>query len=458
MTREDIGKEFISMCHVLEIETNAISCETEHSKKTDAIRLNYAGFTLQLCLLKAAVSNTPPCTLYCLFIPSCGEGRYLHLGEVTDGFDCTVFPYIENTDRLQKCFNSLAETIKNSLEKLGCLAADRQKISALFNMQEQELRRIFNLRDRHFPSDENDRVKYLIYIEGLYSFTYYLPAFTVDDAYISYLKGEFDTAERRYQQKKRRITAEEELAAALVQMDSEYRPIPEGCFAAKDLAKVRRGSRTLAFAVMFGIMTLLLSIGIYAVYYINSLGTVYTYKTPWYYAIIPSVFPALFAAYLHSGGIIRLVRRDWGRRLSDFNEIAFGPILRVSVNLILVFSLAMSIMYIVWATSNTVKFYDDMLTVPAVEYPTPWTETDSYSYENIQEIYLIGEHRGYYGRTVSRTSYVIVFKSGYMLDLDGYLPYVAQKSRIAMITDKYGIQPKYAKNIDLIPLPAQIPE
>ncbi len=458
MKREDIGKAFTSMCHVLAAETHAAESEDELSKKQDSVRLKYAGFELKLCFLKASASNTPPCTLFCLFVPLCGKNRYLHLGEVTDTFDCTVFPYIENIDRLKKCFDSLSGIIKCNLGHLHALASDPEKIKSMLGIQEQELRQTFHLKDKHFPSEEDARNNYLIYIEGLYTFTYYLPALTVDDAYISYLKGEFDAAEKRYQRKKSRINAEERLAAALTEMDSEYRPMPDGCFAAKDYAKVRRGSRTLAFAMTLGVLTLLLSIIIYAVYLINSIGTVYTYKTPWYNAVLPAMFPALFAAYLYNGGIIKLIRRDWGRRLSDFNEISFGPILRVAINTMLTFSLAMSLMTIVWATSDTVRFYDDRLTVPAVEYPTPWTEVDEYMYDDISEVYIIGERVGNYGHTVSRASYVIVFKNGYMLDLDRYLPYVVQKKRIGMLDEKYGITPKYVRNAEAIAPSAPNPE
>lgn len=384
-----------------------------------------------------------PCTLFVRLRAKSHEGRFFELTDIADAFgdesfECAVFPYIETEERLTACLDALAERLAALLPSMKAVFADDNALKELFDRQEKCFREQYMLKDKHLTfHDESAKEDYLEYLCDLYETTAYLPTMTTDDAYISFLSGDRAKAERLIKKKKRPLDFERRLLAAMYELPPDFKPISDECFARSDYKSALRGKILATFLLMLPVFT-----AVYCGAYVQlcrllSKGCLMSLEMPWYDGILLfAAAPALMTAVTHYDHISALfTSRASRKRLTEFTDITISQKFRTSLNILLTIVLAFSAFEMMMLSSIAVRFYGGKVTEPATEIPMPWDNVIAYKYEDVTGIYRYDGQTNDYDEYISRPGYVITFKGGYSLDLDGYGDIDTQASAVALLNE-----------------------
>ncbi len=386
-----------------------------------------------------------PCTLFARLRSRRSEHRFFELTDIADAFgnesfECLVFPYIETDERLQACLEVLTKHLSALLPSIKAVFADEKQLSTLYERQEECFKQQFSLKDKHLNFEDQDaKETYLASLCSLYETSAYLPTMTTDDAYLSFLYGDRAKTERLIKKKKRPLDFESRLLKALYDMPPSFVPISDKCFARQHYKTALRGKILGTF-----MLTLPLYAAIYCGAYIMlcrllSGNSIISLAMPWYYGVfLFAAMPALFTAITHYDHIAVLFISSAARkRLTAFTDITISQKFRTGLNMLLTAILAFSAFQAMLLSSDAVRFYSDRVTVPATDLPMPWDNVITYKYEDITGVYRYDGFINDYDEYIARPGYVITFKGGYSLDLDGYADVFKQQEQAAELLSDY---------------------
>lgn len=386
-----------------------------------------------------------PCTLFARLRSKRSESRFFELTDIADAFgnesfECLVFPYIETDERMQACLDALTKHLLVLLPSIKAAFADENRLSMLYERQEECFKQQFSLKDKHLSFEDQDAKEgYLASLCSLYETSAYLPTMTTDDAYLSFLYGDRAKAERLIKKKKRPLDFERRLLKALYDMPPSFVPISDECFARRHYKLALRGKILGTF-----MLTLLLYSAVYCCAYtmlcrLLSGDSIISLAMPWHYGVfLFAAMPALFTAITHYDHIAALFIGSAARkRLTDFTDITISQKFRTWLNMLLTAILAFSAFQVMLFSSDAVRFYSDRVTEPATEIPMPWDSVITYKYEDITAIYRYDGMTNDYDEYIARPGYVIAFKGGYSLDLDGYADVFRQQEQAVELLSDY---------------------
>lgn len=414
-----LANEFILLCKKYsETKSNTICDTVEDSKKLCKYKIELYGYVVEFRYVKKEYGGFKASSLYCVIKLRKNSVVYYHLTDIIPflkdkSFKSCYFWHIESPERLKNCFVSLVEALELILSQIEPFLSDDTVLSdSLF----QNYRSIYKLKPKDIDFKKIDN-------PNDFSHSYFLALQKARDEYVfsrySYftpyallLKKDTDKALVKYEKlrKQNKLTEyEKDLIDHIVNSkDQEFNAFDPSCDTSTANAVISHTSLLKAFALCFVVFSALFC-GFFAVYNsIASIGTVIYLAAPWYSGFLFSglcsvVGGMLFFAYLPSKSIHKAERK----RITD---ILIPKPLKIFLVILFLVSVAISGLFAVMTVKSNVRFYEE-----SVKF-----DKATYTYAQIDSVYLIDARYNVYGERIERPSYVILFGDKSSLDLDGY--------------------------------------
>ncbi|GEM_PF-4161324 len=435
-----LSEHFFEIANTYSDSLGASESKAQKTKSGVSLVMRLGTLRLEIVFRTKGGSLCCPCTLFCRVYPSIDSERYMPMCDlVNDGFVCSVFPYIETVQRLDDCFAALTSAIDRSLPDLKTICSDDNTVKSLFKRQEAEFIKQFKLKSKHTTFDsEQTRQAYFTLLCDIYEGSVFLPTMTTDEAYLSFLKGKRKKAIKLFKNKKRPTYYEAALANAIADMPPEFVPISDDCFARKYYQKALFGRIPLAFFTVLPFMSIFFC-GIYALLCrFLSFGAVISLELPTLigipaFALIPSALAAVF----FYDRATAFIRPRANLKLIEFTDITISDKLRTLCRIVFTIVMALETVFAMMLSCTALRFYPTYVTEPANALQMPWDDTVKYDYKNITGVYHYAGMTNAYGEYIEKEGYLITFKDGYKVRLDGYGNIKMQNKAIEYLKDYY---------------------
>lgn len=367
----------------------------------------------------------PAHTLYCRVYPAKNDPRSYHLPELWDvleqtDFPALYFPYIESAERLEACFNQLAERLILLLSRIEGLAEQSDRLWA--RCREQMLLLINEKPESIAEFDEEQETHFWGFVRQWFEDDFVCQHFTTFDGWRKYAEGDYTAALAAYAKLKERDRLPYDRALCDY-MRVAAAPIPAyqpGCDG-YPITKLGRGSGSdfgwmllcwLAAYVLCAVPFLLLSWVVCTLY---AGDAQFVAAMPWYSGLLWAGLPAIFGGITFRGQLWRLLRRKNANMLLELEDIFNPHSTRMFGLICTVITLLLSVVGTVLVGGIGVWFYEDHL-VDAVENPFDRVER---AYVDITDIYHVQGLINDFGDPIDRDFYVLKFEDGSFVNLDG---------------------------------------
>lgn len=357
----------------------------------------------------------PQCTLYCkIFIGKDMSERYF-LHEVLavlnpEDLRCTFFPYIQNEEKLNNCFDALTGIIEDYIEEINNLIFHDDIWRTVGKNYIDDISRVCKLSDGGIDKLEYHREYYNDYI---------VCAFSKDTAYQCFLRGEYDKAHKKYAKiiKRGKEMTYERLLYNYIDAnpDKKYEAIPAECISNPITGD--KPKDMIMLCILPFIFWSLIYIIIYGIIsYFHNYNVLYVCKIGWYFCFIFAGFPMIFTGIASRNLQYRLLKR---KDLTEYDELITPKWENKIIGIIAAASVIVSLIFLVNISLMTARLYSDHMVVDVSESLLR-REYKTYEYEDIVNVYYLKGRYNDWGTYIKRGSYAIVFSDGSVIDLDGW--------------------------------------
>lgn len=437
-----IQQEFIRLCKNYAARVAALGITQEQQNKDTVFTVILHRIKIELIYRSKSTTGTPPSVLYCRIYPDKNCPIGLHLPQLlsllnTRDFRACYFPYIETTQRMKVCFQSLTDFIDILLPELKQIISngDERLLLSQHIMQTVDVADPQAILKLNSPEQQG-----FLMVQKMHN-TGYIARFTQWAPWNDYIMGQPQKALSKYLKQKDLLPYEQDLCTFLqTKKGISFVPMPPECCALKDMATATSGKEDggtlfkgmfLLYLVFAPIACLLL--GLYQL--IGELRTICWFGTPWYYGFLLAGLPALFGGIAFRRRLIPFINRKNANMQLDFddivnNSVAFDRITKGIFIVVTTITLALGVL----TAMDTIAFYNDHVVYNSVPFAV-----EEIPYSRINAIYHIDARHNDYGERVERNSYIIVFDNGSLLDLDGYTTPEQTKNKILPTLKNVGI-------------------
>lgn len=444
MRPEKLKTEFLRLCKAKLKLGAPLGTEAGQEKKTVTFTLLYRTAKVQLVYRPGTVAASVVSTLYARVYPDKNTPLYLHLPQLLpllgrEDYRACYFPFIENPQRMESCLCALAailEPLLPVLEELGASGGDRELMVRWI--------RSMKLTDGT-PEDVlrqgSDQQKLFAWLLGMQEDGWII-RHTEFAPWRRYLFGEPGKALGQYRKKKDLTDYELGLCAFLETPEGKaFRPMPEECFAQKDLSELSAGKDDIGtiakcslvvYAVCAPIACLIMGL----VQLISSWGTACWFGAPWWSGLLFAAFPPIVGGIALRRQIIPLISGKKGRRKLEFDDITNDtPFLRWLAAVVFALFVGAAIFFGIMSSCDTMRLYETY-----GQYTPDMFIFEEFQYSQITDIYYVEVQHNEDGDQIDRPYYVIALEDGTLIDLDGYASVRETEEKVLPLLEPYGVK------------------
>ncbi len=344
-----------------------------------------------------------------------------------------IYPFIESEERMGCCIDHLLSSISELLPTALRWAEDDEMWESIKEIKHREIYRVFKIKDSDLPPvgqvPYNAVENYYKRLYGLHEQNVVLMRLTSEGSpFILYSSGNIKGAKAIYAklEKKDTLTEYEGRLYKYIKAGKEPpRCCPPECDAARELLPYMSNKRQLSllFAGILSVgavLSLMLCSLILLISGIYSDGAILFYGCPWYFGIMLSSFPAMFGFLTFRKLFYKLFYRKKADIAIRADSLLYSKGISKFTGIIFAVVLCFTLLLTAGVTTDCVSFNEDGIGYVS-EYGYIFAKAHtSNSYGNINGLYKLEGRYNDYGDYINRPSYVITFKNGDVIDLDGY--------------------------------------
>lgn len=443
MVWDKLEKVFLMRCEEYAKSINAIGTETTSEKKTTFFSISLPVIKLQFVYGKKRGSFDLPSTIFVRVYLNKNSNLFFHIPELLaflkiDDFRACYFPYIESEERMNRCFDALADVLNTHL-------AEIQKISTNFRAEEMHRYQFESIKDIYALKDEDyDNLEtYIMMLEMGEAMTF-LHRCTTLDAYYNLCCGKRENAIKKYEKlasKNRLFDYEKRLLEFISKPENaEFRPISDECFSYRDAKPYLMNDNVFSFKSLLFVSCISIAVFFivsFAIEMVMSAGAVASYGVPWWVILIFALAASVAVAIGFSDNLNKLVGDKKIKARSTYNKILESKLSK-DIGEILFRSLsAICFLFIVCLSLTTTSVYDTYIKTPSDDRMFDMTRIE---YEDIDKIYYMNARYNVYGDRIDRPSYVLIFKDGTMFDFDMVNTAEETEEDILPLLEKYELE------------------
>lgn len=339
-----------------------------------------------------------------------------------DDFRCYNFGFIENEERAEACFNTIAYFIKDNLNAINELSVSD------FDFKEKrksEIKRVLKITD-----DKVDEFAYAITNENQ------IARYTDYPAYKLFLKGEYKKSLKHYYKLKKKNTCydyELKLIDFMEQLlidNEQYEAISTEC-ASMLVAQNHNGtSKTdlmamlVSVLVAYAILITPLIILYILIFWLFNRGTIFEFSVAEavILAAICTVVPAIFGGFGFVDKIKVLISKN-KQEAADFIEVLNPPKTKKFAQITSIIMIVLSVFFGFMISTPQAKCYEDYMLCDIANSDFAH-EYERYNYSDVKSIYKIdGVYNEHTDKIMNEEAYIIRFSNGdvntyYYLEFD----------------------------------------
>lgn len=305
----EIEKKFIQLCKEYYDKNNFLYMTTENEKNKTIVQMNLNIIKLEFCYFKKGDVFVAPSTLFCRIYLNKNSPIHFHLTDIlselkAEDFRCPYFSFIENSPRMELCFDQLVKILDKYLPDIEVLALNK-----CTSMQDNKIafyRKAYKLKEKDLNLSEimanvdNAKDDFVALQDWHEVLT--LHRFTSDSAYHKFLLGNFKKSKKLYAKmgkKESLLPYEEDLVAF---MDTEecktFKPILDKCFTQKIGLKEQNPTPAMfsLYTLVAYVPTAIIFCLIFAIAnFFLTQGTVIFLSVPVLLGLMPAAISAIFA-------------------------------------------------------------------------------------------------------------------------------------------------------------------
>lgn len=443
MAFNELEKVFLTRCEEYAKSINAMSTKTTSDKKTTFFSISLPVIKLQFVYSKKRGAFDLPSTIFVRVYLNKNTNLFYHIPELLaflkiDDFRACYFPYIETEERMNCCFDALADVLNSHI-------GDFEKIVTNFRHEEmrkyqfESIRKMYGLKDEDYDNLET----YIMMLEMGETMTF-LQRLTTLDAYYKLCCGKREEAIKKYEKlaSKNRIFDYEKRLLEFISRpeNANFKPISDECFAYKDAKPYLMNDNVFSFkSLLFALgMTIpVFLIVSFVIEKIMSAGAVVSYGVPWWVVLLFAVLCSIMVTIGFADDINKRVGDKKLKARTTFNSILESKLSK-DIGEVLFRSLsAICFMFVLWLSLLPTSVYDTYIKTPSDDGMFDMTQIE---YEDIDKIYFMNARYNVYGDRIERPSYVLIFKDGTMFDFDMINTAEETEKDVLPLLEKYNLE------------------
>lgn len=419
MRTKTLTENFREFTKIYAESISAVDYEFKENRKQAVVRIMTNLSAIEFVYVKKECLCAPISTVFVRIYPIKTIDFDFHLYEIMDKYDlrCTYITNIESKYRMKICIDYLASILNQYLPKIEDMVINTDEVSQLVQAKKELILKVCreDKKTLKFDNPEDEKMYWLDMLDMYESF-YQLSRFTRNDAYYSFLCGDYQKSLKKYGKLKDKIEYEQRLCKFMQEDgESKYSILPNELFNTVADNKLTFENRYLlkslpffmpVFMLLFGALSLVVSI-------VYASGTVVC-PSHWICAIgvIAGCLSGFFAAIVFRRRFIEFTEKDSKRKEllinkdKLYNGKASDVLLKIVWCIILIISTYFSI---VFPLSETLVYEDKIVYDDASSFPL--TNPKEYYYQDIDGVYYIEGRYNEYGNYIDRGSYIFCYKN-----------------------------------------------
>lgn len=443
-----IQQAFFDHCRTYAEEVGALGTDIVYHKKWCAVSVEQRLLKVEFVYVKKELSLVGASTLYCRLYLNKNSVVFHHLPDLLaafniDDFRSCYFSYIENAERMGRCFAVLKDMLTTYTPMLEQAVLDgkaeqlRQQLFESYDTLYQLNGQLdFSRADESGTPEEG----YFLRLQEFRN-DYLVNSFTKMGAYYDVLLGKRERAIKRYgklDRKGKLSVYERRLYSYLQTADSlDFCPMPPECFSQKIAYQYVYGFNFsavikcfLAFyipcAALFCLMCLLIQ-------GVLTAGALFSLQAPWYMGLISAGLCSVFGTIAFRKPLMKVAMGKKARQAVEFDELLNPPGVDIFARVVFVISAIVALGFNTLIAADSVRFYKESF-VYCPQFPF---FEERVLYSEVDAVYHIDARYNVYDERIERSSYVIVMADGSYVDLDGYTSVdITEKQVLPLLTEQ----------------------
>lgn len=400
---------------------DALTVEYYSDKRIASWTVEFKLIRVQFMLTKKEKLFLPVSTLFCHVFLDKNDYCYYHISELCeylglDDFRCYIFPYIENAERLNNCFNVIAGFLDENESGIDALALESDTYK---EKKIADAKKVLKQKDPGAYIDEED-VYYGTMLINYNSLM--LMRLSKHPAYIAFLKGDYQRALKKYSKIKRLFSYERRLVDFISSLRGHYDAITPECSSYFNAEEIFGNESVLkafvlsvvigvaAFSLLFALIIVLMNIC-----YIS--GTLYADTIPVTHAVLLGALPGLFIGIRYTTKMAGIIQKK-RKQAEELEGILVSRRLSKTIIVLCVILTVILVALLFRVGRPTIRAFEDHFQYS--EFNSFFSGYEKYDYEEVKSVYHIEGRYNYRGEFINRDSFVIVLADGKMIDTDSF--------------------------------------
>lgn len=392
MKTEKGARELERLCREYSEKTKAKEVTAITDDDLKLCRIIYEKYALEFVYSLKGNENYPISTLSCRVYPDVDGCCFFELPEIIDYLDiydyhCYYFPYIENKNRLQSCFEYITDFIEFRVDEIKQLYKNAEVYT---EMKKQEIQRVmgYNRNSEEDLSDKDFFKKVFRYYSNLL-----VRRYTIEKAYLHFIKGEYEEALKAYEKIEKKTGYEKKLIDFFSEDFVPYQAVTPECASIVEAESYRKASFkafciiTVIFIIVFCAAFLILQLAVNK-HYTDTMRIVKLQSV--YFAPICGVIPGVIFAVAFKD-ILGLAFMKNRKKAVEFYELFHKKNESAAMFGIAVVSLLLFIGIFAGICRPSVVVSDTVLKYDVSE--TPFVKYEEYELKNFDDVIYV---KGYY--------------------------------------------------------------
>ena len=421
MSFNELEKVFLARCEEYAKSINALGTKTTSEKKTTFFSISLSSIKIQFIYSKKRGAFDLPSTIFTRIYLNKNTNHFYHIPELLaflkiDDYRTCYFPYIESEERMNCCFDALAEVLDSHISNF-------EKIVTTFRHEEMRRYQFESIKGMYSLKEEdyNEEDIYVMMLEMGETMTF-LQRMTTLDAYYNLCCGNREEAIKKYEKllsKNLLFDYEKRLLEYIKNPENaDFKPITDECFSYRDAKPYVLSSNVFSFkSLMFslGVTIPVFLLSTFIVEKIVSAGAIAYYGAPWWVTLLFGAVSALTVTIGFADHINKIVGDKKAKTRVKYRQILESKLSKDITEVIFRSFSAILFVFVIVLSLFTTSVYDTYIKTP--DEGNPFTSTQIH-YEDIEKIYYMDARYNVYGDRLDRPSYVLIFKDGTMFDFD----------------------------------------
>lgn len=439
----ELEKVFLARCEEYAKKLNALGTKTTSEKKTTFFSINLPAIKLQFIYSKKRGAFDLPSTIFARIYLNKNTNHFYHIPELLafldiDDYRACYFPYIESEERMNCCFDALAEVLDSHI-------GDFEKIVTTFRHEEMRRYQFESVKSMYSLKEEdyNETDMYAMMLEMGETMTF-LQRMTTLDAYYNLCCGNREDAIKKYEklQSKNLLFDYEKRLLEFVKKpeNADFKPITDECFSYKEAKPFIMGSNVFSFKSLLFALGVTIPIFLIAPFIVEKImsGEAIThYGAPWWVNVLFGTVAAVPVAIGFADNINKVVGDKKAKIRVKYRQILESKLSKDITEVIFRSFSAILFVFVMMLSLLTTSVYDTYIKTPSDGNPFEMTQIQ---YEDVEKVYYMNARYNVYGDRIDRPSYVFILKDGTIFDFDMVNTAEETERDILPLLEKYDLE------------------